>query len=193
MAYTPQDFSALIGLPGFSDQLLQNHFKLYEGYVKNTNLLLEMFQTMDKSTPEYAELKRRFGWEFNGVRLHELYFANMTKTFAAVDESSSLAQAIVEQFGSMQAWQEDFEKTSAMRGIGWTILYVDPVTGQLVNCWINEHDVGHLSGGAPLLILDVFEHAYMLDYGVVRADYIAAFMKVIDWKIVSDRFDAATK
>ncbi len=188
MAYSPQDFSHLLGLPGFSDQLLQNHFKLYEGYVTNTNKLTDLFKTLDKTTPEYAELKRRFGWEFNGMRLHELYFANMTKSQAPLAEGSALLAKIVETWGSFEAWQEDFQKTSAMRGIGWTILYRDPVSGDLFNTWINEHDVGHLAGGEPLLVLDVFEHAYMLDYGVNRADYIAAFFKVIDWGATEKRF-----
>jgi Fe-Mn family superoxide dismutase len=195
MPYAPQDFSSLLGMPGFSNQLLENHFKLYQGYVTNTNKLTEMLAALATdgkgATPEYAELKRRFGWEFNGMRLHELYFGNMSASAAAVDAGSALAKKITEDFGSHDAWMADFKATSAMRGIGWTILYLDRQANRLFNVWINEHDVGHLAGGIPLLILDVFEHAYMIDYGLNRADYIGAFFKVADWAEVAKRFDEA--
>lgn len=190
MAYTEKDFTSLLGLPGFSNQMLENHFKLYAGYVKNVNMLLELFKTLDQKSPEYAELKRRFGWEVNGVRLHELYFENMTKTQQPLAEDSALYKQIVTDFGSLDAWQKDFEATSSMRGIGWAIVYFDREAGRLFNVWVNEHDLGHIAGGTPLLILDVFEHAYMLDYGVNRADYIAAFFKVLDWSVMQKRFEA---
>ncbi len=195
MAYEPQDFSRLLGMPGFSNQLLENHFKLYQGYVTNTNKLSDILAALAKdgkgATPEYAELKRRFGWEFNGMRLHELYFGNMSASATAIDVNSTLAKKINDDFGSRDAWMADFKATSAMRGIGWTILYLDRQVNRLFNVWINEHDVGHLAGGVPLLILDVFEHAYMIDYGVNRADYIGAFFNVVDWSAVSKRYDAA--
>lgn len=193
MPYTAQDFSRLLGMKGFSNTLLENHFKLYQGYVTNTNKLSDMLVTLSKdgkgATPEYAELKRRFGWEFNGMRLHELYFGNMSASAEAGDMNSALMKKIVEDFGSYDAWMADFKATSAMRGIGWTILYLDKQANRLFNVWINEHDVGHLAGGIPLLILDVFEHAYMIDYGINRADYITAFFNVIDWAEVAKRFD----
>jgi len=194
MPYAPQDYTRLIGMPGFSKQLLENHFKLYQGYVTNTNKLSDILSALAKegkgATPEYTELKRRFGWEYNGMRLHELYFSNMSALPAAMDAGSALAKKIVEDFGSHEAWVADFKATSAMRGIGWTILYLDKQANRLFNVWINEHDVGHLAGGEPLLILDVFEHAYMIDYGVNRADYITAFFNVIEWGEVAKRYDA---
>ena len=193
MPYAPQDYARLLGMPGFSNTLLENHFKLYAGYVNNTNKLSDILGQLSKdgkgASPEYTELKRRFGWEFNGMRLHELYFANMSATPAAMDANSALTKKIVEDFGSAEAWMADFKATSAMRGIGWTILYLDQQANRLFNVWINEHDVGHLAGGVLLLILDVFEHAYMIDYGINRADYIAAFFNVIDWAEVSKRYD----
>ena len=139
-------------------------------------------------TPEYAELKRRFGWEFNGMRLHELYFENMLKGGSMVDKNSELAEKLALSFGSFENWEKDFRSTGAMRGIGWTILYHDPIADKLFNVWVNEHDIGHLAGCIPLLILDVFEHAYMLDYGLKRADYIDAFFKAINWPEVNNRF-----
>jgi superoxide dismutase, Fe-Mn family len=190
MAYTAKDYSKLIGMEGFSQTLLNNHFTLYQGYVTNTNKLTDALAATLKegktATPEYAEMKRRFGWEFNGMRLHEYYFENLGgKT--ALDKSGTLAKKLAVAYGSYEAWEQDYRATGAMRGIGWVVLYQDPATGGLVNIWVNEHDVGHLSGCQPILIMDVFEHAYMIDYGLKRADYIAAFFKNVNWKAVESR------
>jgi Fe-Mn family superoxide dismutase len=136
-------------------------------------------------TPEYAELKRRLGWEFDGMRLHEYYFENLgAKPLAP---AGKLAQKLAADFGSYENWEKDFKATGAMRGIGWTILYQDPASGRLINFWINEHDVAHPAGCTPLLILDVFEHAFMIDFGLKRADYIAAFFSNINWSAVERR------
>ena len=179
MPYQPQDFKRLLGMEGMSDALLSNHFTLYEGYVKNTNAVAELLAGKEPGTPEYAELKRRFGWEWNGMRLHELYFGNLTK------ESKPLMHD--ESVGSVEAWEKDFRAVGAMRGIGWVILAKDAESGNLFNVWINEHDAGHLAGATPLLVMDVFEHAFMLDYGLKRADYIETFFKAIDWEVVEGR------
>jgi Fe-Mn family superoxide dismutase len=184
--YTPKDFSHLLGIDGFSDALLQNHFTLYQGYVKNTNALLETFKTMEVGTPEYAELHRRFGWEWNGMRLHELYFGNMVKGGVNLSERM-LKQKIDATWGSVENWKKDFMGLASMRGIGWVILAHDKKDGKLFNVWIGEHDMGHLAGVTPLLVMDVFEHAFMLDYGVKRAEYIGAFMSSIDWHAVEER------
>jgi Fe-Mn family superoxide dismutase len=190
MAYEAKDYGKLIGMEGFSETLLKNHFTLYQGYVTNTNKLTDILAAMLKegktATPEYAELKRRFGFEFNGMRLHEYYFENLGgKT--PLDKSGPLAKKLAGAFGSYDAWEKDFRATGAMRGIGWVVLYQDNTSGGLCNQWINEHEVGHLAGCRPVLVMDVFEHAFMLDYGLKRADYIEAFYKNIDWKAVADR------
>jgi Fe-Mn family superoxide dismutase len=99
----------------------------------------------------------------------------------------------VEDFGSLENWERDFRATGALRGIGWVILYYDSAAGRLFNVWVNEHDVGHLSGAFPILVMDVFEHAFMIDYGLKRADYIEAFFKAIDWSSVAKRFSEAIK
>jgi Fe-Mn family superoxide dismutase len=190
MNYTAKDYSKLIGLPGFSDTLLKNHFTLYQGYVTNTNKVLDILGLMaadgKTATPEYAELKRRLGWEFNGMRLHEYYFENLGGK-AALDLAGKLGRKLVEQFGDVESWEKDFRATGAMRGIGWVVLYEDPANGRLINFWVNEHDVSHPAGCQPLLIMDVFEHAFMIDYGLKRADYIEAFFKNIDWSAVGSR------
>ena len=188
MAYTAKDYGNLIGMEGFSDTLLNNHFTLYQGYVTNTNKLNDLLngKPRDATNPEYAELKRRFGFEFNGMRLHEYYFENLGGK-APLDKSGALAKRLADTSGSYDTWEQDFRATGAMRGIGWVILYQDNVTGQLFNQWINEHEVGHLAGCQPLLVMDVFEHAFMTDYGLKRADYIAAFFKNINWGMVESR------
>ena len=190
MAYTAKDYAGLIGMTGFSENLLKNHFTLYQGYVTNTNKVLEILGQMLKEgktgTPEYAELKRRLGWEFNGMRLHELYFENLGGN-APIEIKGKLEKKLAESFGGYELWEKDFKATGAMRGIGWTVLYQDAANGQLINFWINEHDVGHPSGCRPILIMDVFEHAFMLDYGLKRADYIEAFFKNIDWRVSETR------
>jgi len=190
MTYQAKDYSSLIGMEGFSETLLTNHFTLYQGYVTNTNKLAESLAGMLKNgttgTPEYAELKRRMGFEFNGMRLHDYYFGNLGGK-APLDKSGKLASKLADAFGSVDAWEQDFRATGAMRGIGWTILYQDNTNGWLFNQWINEHEVGHFAGCTPILVMDVFEHAFMIDYGLKRADYINAFFKNVDWGVVESR------
>ncbi|MCL4492698.1 MAG: superoxide dismutase [Nitrospirae bacterium] len=193
MAYTAKDYSKLIGMEGFSETLLKNHFTLYQGYVTNTNKLLDVLAGMLRdgktSAPEYAELKRRFGWEFDGMRLHEYYFENLGGN-GNVDRNGELAGKLSGDFGSYGEWEKDFKATGMMRGIGWAVLYQDPHTGKLINFWINEHDTGHPAGCNPILIMDVFEHAFMLDYGTKKGDYIEAFFKNMNWKAAESRFKA---
>ena len=193
MPYAAKDYSKLIGMSGFSETLLKNHFTLYQGYVTNTNKVNETLEQMLKDgktgTPEFAELKRRFGWEFNGMRLHEYYFENLGGK-AALDKYGPLGKQIECDFGSYEAWEKDFRAVGTMRGIGWVVLYQDNLSGRIFNVWINEHDVSHLTGCNPILIMDVFEHAFMLDYGLKRADYIEAFFKNIDWSAADSRMEA---
>jgi Fe-Mn family superoxide dismutase len=197
MTYQATNFEKLLGTDGFSNQLLTNHFTLYNGYVANTNKVMQELAQLEKDgktgTPQYGEMKRRFGWEFNGMRLHELYFGNMVKGGSAPDAGSKLQSKIGEDFGSAENCAKVFKAVGSLRGIGWAILYYDSIGKKLANTWINEHDAGHLAGAAPLLIMDVFEHAFMTDYGLKRADYIEAFFKAIDWKAVQKRFDAAAR
>lgn len=189
--YQAKKYDRLIGLSGFSEQLLRNHLTLYEGYVANVNKLAELLDAKESGTPEYSELQRRFGWEFDGMRLHEYYFENLTKNSAAPNNDADLQKAIAENFGSFEEWEKGFRAVLSMRGIGWGILYYDVTGKRLFNTWINEHDGGHLAGCIPILVVDAFEHAFMLDYGTKRAEYIDAVMKVIDWNEVENRFKMA--
>lgn len=189
MAYQSKNYSHLIGMEGFSETLLKNHFTLYQGYVTNTNKVLDALDAMLKegktATPEYAELKRRLGWEFNGMRLHEYYFENLGGKGGRPGEK--LGKGIAESFGSYEQWETDFKAVGAMRGIGWAALYQDVTNGRCLNFWINEHDVAHPAGCRLLLVMDVFEHAYITDYGIKRADYIEAFMKNINRDVAESR------
>lgn len=184
MPYNAKDYSKLIGITGFSETLLKNHFTLYQGYVTNTNKVLDILEQMLKEgktgIPEFAELKRRLGWEFNGMRLHEYYFENLGGK-GVINKDGRLAKKLTENFGSYELWEKDFKSTGAMRGIGWVVLYEDVTNLKLLNFWITEHDVSHPAGCNPILIMDVFEHAFMIDYGLKRADYIEAFFKNINW------------
>lgn len=190
-SYKAKDFSHLLGMAGFKDDLLKTHFILYHGYVKNTNLLLDLLARYRKenklSEYQYGAIKRRLGWEFDGMRLHELYFGNLGGS-KELDEKDPLYAQITRDFGSYEEWKKDFIATGLIRGIGWSVLYLDPKEGRLMNMWINEHDLGHIAGGTPILIMDVWEHAYMPQFSLDRAAYIDVFFKNIEWEVVASRF-----
>lgn len=190
-AYEKKTFD-LSNLNGISDKQLEIHFALYAGYVTNTNLLnekiSEMLKTGKGGTPEYAELKRRLGFEYNGMRLHEYYFGNMTKGPKELSSDGKLRAQLDDVFGSYDAWKEDFVKVGTMRGVGWAILYQDPTNGNLSNHWITLHEEGNPAGFRPLLVMDIWEHAFMVDYKPAeRAKYIEAFFSNVCWDSVESR------
>lgn len=184
--YVKRDYSKLIGMDGFSEKALTTHLALYEGYVKNTNRILEELGEYKSDSIQYAELKRRLGWEFDGMRLHEYYFGALGGN-GEISLEGKLYKALAEQFGNFENWKDDFIATAKMRGIGWAALYQDDESGKLINFWINEHNENHPAGANLILNLDVFEHAYMLDWGTDRGSYIEAFMKNLDWEVVEKR------
>lgn len=194
--YAIKDYKHLLGMNGLSDALLTNHFALYEGYVNNTNILMskmnvireERFAGDDSKKEESAELHRRYSWEYNGMRLHELYFENITKESTALDMQGNLAKSLIERFGSYDAFVHNFKNNVGMfRGIGWVALVKrDDGLGII---WINEHNEGLLADSKVIVIMDVFEHAFMLDYGIKRAEYIQTFFTSIDWQVAENRFN----
>ena len=194
MAYQARDFAELIGMEGFSDGLLNNHFKLYQGYVSNTNKLQDQIAELpqDGTDPRFAELNRRLGFEFNGMRLHEFYFDSLGGN-GKINKSGAMAKKISEEFGNFDNWEKSFKAVGSMRGVGWAALYADPNSGRLMNFWINEHHVSHPAGCQLMLVMDVWEHAFMLDYGLNRKDYIETFFKNINWEAVEQRLSAAMK
>ena len=191
MNYKPKDFRRLLGMNGFSDELLEDHFGLYQGYVSNTNDLFDKLRALSDEgaqSAEFAELKRRLGWEFNGMRLHELYFSNLGGDGRS--PRGLVAGSLERDFGSFEAWASEFRAVGAMRGVGWTILYHDPMADRLMNLWIDEHATYHAAGCTPLLVMDVWEHAFANDYGTDRKSYIHAFMQNVDWSTVEARLTA---
>lgn len=193
--YKPQQFN-LSGLNGISDQTLEMHFKLYEGYVKETNNLTEKISKFledgkvdQEEMPAYSELTRRLGFEYNGMVLHEYYFGNM-KQGGNVDpeKTSAFYKAAEESFGSYDIWKADFVGIGKMRGVGWAICYQDPTNGNLSNHWITLHQIGNVAGFTPILVMDVWEHAFLLDYKPAeRPKYIEAFFSNIDWDATGKR------
>lgn len=190
MTYTKKDYTHLLGIQGFSNSLLTNHFNLYNGYVENTNKLIDKLDILDFGTPEHAETQRRLGWEWNGMRMHELYFEGLTSEPTKLPENSKLNLKLNEIYENFDQWQEDFEAIGRMRGIGWVVFLYDKQSDELFNVWIGEHDLGHLVGTIPLLVMDVFEHAYILDYAMDKVSYIKTFMNSINWILINDRFEA---
>jgi Fe-Mn family superoxide dismutase len=185
----------LSGLNGISDQTLEMHFKLYEGYVTNTNTLNEKVAELIKTgeldpskMATFSELKRRYGFEYNGMVLHEYYFDNMQKQGAGdADKSSAFAKAAEQSFGSYDVWKADFVSVGKMRGVGWAITYQDD-QGNLSNHWITLHEEGNVAGYKPILVMDVWEHAFLLDYKPAeRPKYIEAFFSNINWDKVNSR------
>lgn len=191
-SYAPKKWQ-LAGLTGISDKTLEMHFGLYEGYVKNVNLLNERLASLRSNEqpkgadPAFAELVRRLGFEYNGMRLHEYYFDNMT-TKPAVLASGKLHEALGTAYGSFEAWKNDFTAVAGMRGVGWAIAYYDTSQGQITNHWVSDHEIGNPAGFIPIVVLDVWEHAFLLDYKPSeRGKYIEAFMANVDWKACEAR------
>lgn len=185
----------LAGLQGISDATLETHFGLYEGYVKETNLINERLAGLRSSgdpsgaDPIYSELVRRLAFEYNGMRLHELYFDNMTANPAQI-RSGKLYEALGEAYGGFEKWKADFTAVGAMRGVGWAIAYLDEANGQITNHWISDHENGHIAGFVPIVVLDVWEHAFIKDYKPAdRPKYIEAFFANLDWKACEGRLD----
>lgn len=190
--FQAKDFTHLIGkTPGLSKDLLTLHLSLYNGYVKNTNALIEKIDQLERAgqsrSLEYGALKRRFGFEYDGMVLHELYFGNLgfSQKLSAKDP---LYHQIAKDFGSYGAFMKEFVDTGMIRGIGWVILYRDPKDGHLFTVWINEHQTNHLVHGTPILVMDVWEHAYLTEYGLDREAYIRAFFNNVDWSVCAARF-----
>jgi len=195
-SYTPKKWN-LSGLQGISDQTLAVHFGLYEGYVKNTNLLNEQINALIASgqaqgaNPGFAELVRRLGFEYNGKVLHEYYFDNLTSSPSGTPSSGALYEALGASYGDFETWKKEFVAVGSMRGVGWAIAYQDPSNGRISNHWITLHEDGNVAGFKPILVMDVWEHAFLLDYKPAeRSKYIESFFAHVDWKAAQARLVA---
>lgn len=180
-------------LTGISADSIAEHLKLYAGYVKHANLILSKIEEMskDSETNAYAlgELQRRFGFEFDGMRNHEYYFKSLEGGATPPSPESPLMNAIAQEWGSFDAWLARFKAIALTRGIGWAILYYDKTTGRLLNAWVDEQHLGHLTGLSPILALDVWEHAFVPDYKASgKKAYIEDFFKNLNWSVVEENF-----
>jgi Fe-Mn family superoxide dismutase len=194
-SYKPKQFN-LSGLNGISDRTLEMHFKLYQGYVNETNKLNEKISEIladgkvdQEEMPAYSELTRRLGFEYNGMVLHEYYFGNMKQDgLGNPERNSAFLRATEESFGSYDIWRADFVGIGKMRGVGWAICYENPANGRLSNHWITLHETGNVAGFNPVLVMDVWEHAFLLDYKPAeRPKYIEAFFSNVDWNVCDER------
>jgi Fe-Mn family superoxide dismutase len=183
--YEPKNYTHLLGTAGLSETMLNNHFTLYQGYVTNTNKLFDLIKTKDAGTPEFAELRRRLGWEFSGMRMHELYFDGLAKDGTRLGSKTT---ALLERdFGGLDAFKKELTALGTMRGIGWVVWVQDNANGKTFLHWIGEHEMGQLPDVKILLAMDVWEHAYITDYGIKRADYITSYLGAINWDAVEGR------
>lgn len=195
--YTEQTFN-IPELKGISKKTIEEHLKLYAGYVKHSNLigqkLEEYGQDSEKNAYVLGELQRRFGFEFNGMRNHEYYFKAFEGGAKSLSDSSPLKAAIEKQYGSWDAWLAQFKMIAMTRGIGWAVLYYDTQTKNLTHAWVEEQHLGQLNGLQYILGLDMWEHSYMLDYAPSeKKKYIEAFFENLNWTVVEDNFTQATK
>lgn len=189
--YKAKDYSTLKGLQGISDEQVQVHLTLYNGYVTRSNKLNETLAAMVNegkvASFEYNELKRRAPWEHNGVILHELYFDNLSPS-ASKGEESKFAELVSKQFGSFDTWKADFLGVGKMPGVGWAVTYYDPTRGAFDNYWIDRHDHGHPAGYKPVVVMDLWEHAWSVYLKPTeRAKYLEHFYANVAWKAVDSR------
>jgi superoxide dismutase, Fe-Mn family len=189
MSYSVRDAFKPRGLKGISNEQIDQHWELYKGYVKNTNELIEELGHAERGSRHWSELKRRAAFELDGMVLHEHYFENL-KAGTQLRPRGPLAQSFASAWKTVDDWRADFAATGQIRGVGWAIVYFDGSTGQLFNWWVGDHEIGHPGGWAPILVMDVWEHAYMVDHGANgRKEYVEAFMENVNWDVVERRFE----
>jgi len=194
--YTEQKFN-IPELKGISRKTIDEHLKLYAGYVKNTNLIYDKLEEYMKDSEKHAyalgELQRRFSFEWNGMRNHEYYFKSL-EGGAAPLKDGSLRNAIEAEFGSLEAWLQIFKSIGLTRGIGWAMLYFDKNEGKLVHAWVDEQHLGQLNGAQLVLGLDMWEHSFLFDYTPSeKKKYIEAFFENLNWAVIEENFKVASK
>jgi len=168
-------------LKGISEKNIEEHLKLYAGYVKNINLILE------QENP-------RLGFEFNGMRNHEYYFAGLENGSTPLSTSDRLYKEIEATWDSFDKWLEKFKTLATTRGVGWAMFYYDPLIKQLLNAWVDEHHLGQLNGCKTILALDMWEHAFVADYlPSGKKQYIEDFFANLNWSVIEKNFAEATK
>jgi Fe-Mn family superoxide dismutase len=184
-------------LVGISPKSIEEHLKLYKGYVNNCNLVLNKIKEYEKDIIEntyiLSELHRRFAFEFGGMRNHEYYFSSFVGGHKELREDSDLFQAITKDGESFSSWLENFKALAMTRGVGWAMLYYDKETGKLLTQWVDEQHIGQLVSASSILCLDMWEHAYYLDYiPAEKKKYVEAFFANLNWEVIEDNFRLAS-
>lgn len=191
--YTPKTF-ALGELPGLSEKQITVHLGLYEGYVKHVNLIAEKLAAVRSGELQLdpyivAELRRRFAFEFDGMRMHEYYFTQFEGGAQALDPESALGKCVTEKYGNAEKFVEHIKEVAGTRGIGWVVVYFDAVANSVHTTFVGDHELGQLSGLPIILALDLWEHAFMVDYvPAEKKNYIEAFFANLNWSVIEKRF-----
>ena len=197
--YTPQEFN-LPELAGISAKNVEEHLKLYKGYVTNANNVVEKISTLsegmfkDKEDNGYviAELFRRFAFEYNGMRNHEVYFSSLSGGPKELNPDSALAKLINETCMSLDILLMGFKNMAMTRGVGWAVIWYDKRDNRLLANWVDEQHLGQLNGCTMILALDMWEHAYVYDYPTsAKKDYIEAFFANLNWGVIEENFNNA--
>jgi Fe-Mn family superoxide dismutase len=182
-------------LKGISKKSVEEHLKLYAGYVKFANLIVdkiaEYMTDSEKNAYVLGELQRRFGFEFNGMRNHEYYFKSLEGGAKPLAKNSALKAQIEKQAPSFETWFGGFKAIAMTRGVGWAMLYWDSHTEQLTHAWIDEQHLGQLNGLQLVLGLDMWEHSFYMDYGTNKAKYVEAFFENLNWEVIEENFKKA--
>lgn len=191
MEYTAREFD-IPELKGISQQTIDEHIKLYQGYVKNTNKILADLKKKDLDSYAKSEMQRRLGFEFDGMRNHEFYFASLEGGSKQLAADSFLKDEIVKEWKSFDGWLESFKALAKTRGVGWAILYYDKHNERLINAWVDEQHLGHLTGVTPVLMLDMWEHSFVADYQPSgKGQYIEDYFENLNWHVIEDNFTKA--
>jgi Fe-Mn family superoxide dismutase len=192
--YAEQKFN-VPELKGISKKSVDEHLKLYAGYVKFANLIgdkmKEYMQDSEKNAYVLGELQRRFSFEFNGMRNHEYYFKSLEGGAKALPQNSALKTQIEKQWGSFDAWLATFKAIAMTRGVGWAMLYFDKHTNMLTHAWVDEQHLGQLNGLPLVLGLDMWEHSFYMDYGTNKKGYVDAFFENLNWEMIEKNFKDA--
>lgn len=187
----------IVELKGISAKNIEEHLKLYAGYVKNANSIIEMFgkYNADPAANSYilGELGRRFSFEYNGIRNHEVYFASLEGGPKKITDSSSLKKSIIDAWGSFEEWLNTFKSmATTTRGIGWAVLWYDKKDNRVLASWIDEQHIGQLNGCKMILALDMWEHSYVADYQPSgKKQYVEDFFENLNWEVIEENFKNA--
>ncbi len=191
--YTPKTF-AISTLSGISEKQIEVHLGLYQGYVKHVNVLQEQIRDLTAADPEkfafaIESTRRRLGFEFNGMRMHEFYFPQLEEGSKPLNETSALALALTEEYGTLEKFFTYFKKVAMSRGPGWAVLSYDKQHKKLHTSWTTDHELGTLADTQVLYAMDMWEHAFMVDYmPTEKMNHVEAYLRNTNWLCVENRF-----